>query len=125
MVAAGLLPPTVVQVVFPADAEDSEFELEPEHFDLDVAVAQDDVENEIADGMAVADLHAVGEVEEDTLVAVGEDSFVDDGHGAAVDIAAAAPNVVHVVAVQFVGELEMPIENGVAVAGKILMKLIE
>ena len=125
MVAAGLLPPTVVQVVFPADAEDSEFELEPEHFDLDVAVAQDDVENEIADGMAVADLHAVGEVEEDTLVAVGEDSFVDDGHEDAVDIAAAAPNVVHVVAVQFVGELEMPIENGVAVAGKILMKLIE
>ena len=125
MVAAGLLPPTVVQVVFPADAEDSEFELEPEHFDLDVAVAQDDVENEIADGMAVADLHAVGEVEEDTLVAVGEDSFVDDGHEDAVDIAAAAPKVVHVVAVQFVGELEMPIENGVAVAGKILMKLIE
>jgi hypothetical protein len=91
---------------------------------LDVVAAQEYVEYEIADVMVVADFHAVEEVEEETLVAVGEESFVDDGHGAAVDIGAAAPNVVHVAAAQSVGTLETPIENGVAVVGKILMKLI-
>ena len=120
MVAAGLLPLTVVQVLFPADAEDSEFELDPEYFDLGVVSVQDEVEDEIADVMVVAELHAVVDVKEGMVVAVGEDSFVDDE--AAVDNVAAALNVVHVAAAQFVGELGTPIEHDVAV--RIPMKLV-